>query len=104
MSKITRLPLLGGLILIGGCALFEQETTSVETAPEPMVDQTMQRDVNTALEQARQALQEAQDARALAEQALSAAQQAQNGSSACQARCEAVEAQIERAFQQSQSK
>ncbi len=110
MNKTVKPWLLGGACaaLLGGCALFDQETTSTDTmaAPEPapVVDQSMQLDVNTALEQARQALEEAQTARRLAEQALSATQQALDSANACQSRCEAVEAQIERAFQQSQSK
>lgn len=103
MLKIAKLSLLGVcMALAGGCA--QQQTTSEEPAPMPVVDDSMKADVNSALDQARQALEEAQTARRLAEQALDAAQQAQNAANACQSRCEAVEAQIERAFQQSQSK
>jgi len=99
--------LLGAmLVLNSGCALFEQETsTSMPAGDQPSaMDQSMRADVDTALEQARQALQEAQNARQVAEEAFRAAREAQSGANACVARCENVEAQIERAFQQSQSK
>lgn len=102
MNNMVKLALLGGALTVlgGGCAT---QSTSTADAPPP-VDQALRNDVQTALQQARQALEEAQNARRLAEQALNAARQAQDDAAACQARCEAVEAQIERAFQQSQSK
>jgi len=98
--------LLGALLVLnGGCALFEQEQASLPPASQPSaLEQSMRIDLDTALEQARQALEEAQNARRVAEEALRASQQAQDGANACQVRCEAVERQIERAFQQSQSK
>lgn len=104
MRNVVMRPLLVGTlaVLSYGCAVTEEEPRG---AGQPSAfEQSMRNDLDIALQQARQALEEAQSARLAAQEALRAVQEAQDSANACQARCEAVEAQIERAFQQSQSK